>query len=310
MTIEWARLAPQKAAELPDRGIALRGAGGCRVMLLHGLTGCPAELGYLAHWLRGRARYHVTCPRLINHGQPMALLARTTWRELYASARESFLDARSAARVERVPLVVGGLSLGAILSLMLAAEFPEDIDGVACLAPTLFYDGWSVPWYHRLIPLVDYTPLKYFTYFRESEPFGLKDEELRAKIAAHYGKVSLRDSRGAAKSGYAHFPVRLFCEMSRVIKRCKQALSAVSSPVLVVQAENDDVTSPKNAKFILANVAAERRELLLLKDSYHLVSADRERSRVAQRLQEFCASLAKPASVSAQGETGHAQAAA
>ena len=59
----------------------------------------------------------------------MALLARTTWRELYASARESFLDARSAARVERVPLVVGGLSLGAILSLMLAAEFPEDIDG-------------------------------------------------------------------------------------------------------------------------------------------------------------------------------------
>src|SRR5260221_11132167 len=162
MTIEWARLAPQKAAELPDRGIALRGAGGCRVMLLHGLTGCPAELGYLAHWLRGRARYHVTCPRLINHGQPMALLARTTWRELYASARESFLDARSAAPAQGGPLGVGGVSLGAILSLMLAAEFPEDIDGVPCLAPPLFYDGWSVPWDHRPNPLVHDTQTKYF----------------------------------------------------------------------------------------------------------------------------------------------------
>ena len=310
MTIEWARLKPRGVVELVDRGIFLKGEGGCRVLLLHGLTGTPTELGYLAHWLRSRARFHVSCPRLVNHGQPIEVLARTTASQLYDSARDAFLEARKVARAEGLPLVIGGLSLGANLSLMLAAEFPDDVAGVACLAPTLFYDGWSVPWYHRLIPLVDYTPLKYFTYFRESEPFGLKDEELRAKIAAHYGKVSLRDSRGAAKSGYAHFPVRLFCEMSRVIKRCKQALPAVSSPVLVVQAENDDVTSPRNAKFILANVAAERRELLLLKDSYHLVSADRERSRVAQRLQEFCASLAKPARVSAKGETGHVQAAA
>src|SRR5258708_40334194 len=130
MTIEWARLRPQEPAELADRGITLRGTGGCRGMLLHGLTGCPAELGYIAHWLRGRARYHVTCPRLINHGQPMALLARTTWRELYASARESFLDARSAARAERGPLVVRRLSLAASLSLMLAAEFPAEIHGL------------------------------------------------------------------------------------------------------------------------------------------------------------------------------------
>src|SRR5882672_4070556 len=310
MTIEWARLRPQRAVELADRGIALRGAGGCRVMLLHGLTGCPTELGYLAHWLRGRARYHVTCPRLINHGQPMAVLARTKWREIYASAREAFLEARSAARVEGVPLVIGGLSLGAVLSLMLAAEFPDDVAGAACLAPTLFYDGWSVPWYHRLIPLVDYTPLKYFTYFREDEPFGLKDKSLRAKIAARYRETSLRDSSDAAKFGYAHFPVRLFCEMRHLIRMCKRALPRVACPVLVVQAEQDDVTGPRNAQFIIERVGSSRRELLLLKQSYHLVSADRERSRVAQRLQEFCASLAKPASVSAQGETGHAQAAA
>jgi carboxylesterase len=310
MTIEWARLKREQAAELADRGIELRGAGGCRVMLLHGLTGCPSELAYLAHWLRGRARYHVTCPRLINHGQPMALLARTSARELYASARQSFLEARSAARAEGVPLVVGGLSLGAILSLMLAAEFPHDVAGVACLAPTLFYDGWSVPWYHRLIPLVDYTPLKYFTYFREDEPYGLKDEALRAKIAARYSKARLDDSSEAARMGYAHFPVRLFCEMRRIIKRCKRALPQVSTPLLVVQAEHDDVTGPRNAQFILERVASSRRELVLLKQSYHLVSADLERSVVAERLQKFCASFALPAGQTHEAPRANAEIAA
>src|SRR5882672_1199806 len=291
MAVEWARLKPQGAVELADRGIFLRGDGGCRVMLLHGLTGCPAELGYLAHWLRSRGRYHVSCPRLVNHGQPLGVLARTTSAQLHQSARDAFFEARAAARAEGVPLVIGGLSLGANLSLMLAAEFPDDVAGAACLAPTLFYDGWSVPWYHRLIPLVDYTPLKYFTYFREDEPYGLKDEALRAKIAARYRKARLDDSSEAARMGYAHFPVRLFCEMRRIIKRCKRALPQVSTPLLVVQAERDDVTGPRNAQFILERVASSRRELVLLKQSYHLVSADLERSVVAERLQKFCASL-------------------
>lgn len=295
MTIEWARLEPQKAIEDLDRGIFLRGEGRCRVLLLHGLTGTPTELGYLAHWLRGRARFHVSCPRLANHGQPIGILARTTAAQLYASAKEAFLEARGAARAEGVPLVVGGLSLGAILALLLAADFPGEVAGVACLAPTLFYDGWSVPWYQRLIPLVDFTPLKYFAYFREGEPFGLKDEALRARIAAQYATMDLRDSSAAARSGYAHFPVRLFCEMRHLMKTCKRTLGNVTSPVLVVQAEHDDVTGPRNARYILDRVGSARRELLLLENSYHLVSADLERSRVAERLQQFCASLGEAA---------------
>lgn len=292
--IEWALLKPTGRLESVDRGIYLRGEDRCRVMLLHGLTGTPSELGYVAHWLRSRARLHVSCPRLANHGQPLGVLARTTWREIYQSARDAFAQARAAARDERVPLVVGGLSMGANLALMLAAEFAADVAGVVCLAPTLFYDGWSVPWYHRLIGFAHFTGLKRYAYFREGEPFGLKDEALRSKIAAQYAAMSLQDSRNAAQTGYAHFPVALFCEMRHLIRKCKQALPRVASPVLVVQAENDDVTSPRNARYILERVAAKRRELLLLKNSYHLVAADLERSLVAERLQQFCDSLAAP----------------
>jgi hypothetical protein len=50
--------------------------------------------------------------------------------------------------------------------------------------------------------------------------------------------------------------------------------------------------------------------LVLLKESYHLVSADLERSIVAERLQEFCGSLAVPWSAAAEAERADAEIAA
>jgi carboxylesterase len=292
MSVEWAWVGRERPVALSDRGISLPAERGCTVLLLHGLTGSPTELAYLAYSLRYRGGHAVRVPRLVNHGQPLGVLARTKWRELYGSAKTALLEARSGARAARAPLVVGGLSLGAVLSLLLAAEFPEDVAGVVCLSPTLFYDGWNVPWLHRLLPLVNYTPLKYFSYFRESEPFGLRDEALRRKVAEEYNKMTLRDSRDAATLGYSHFPVRLFCEMRPLIARCKRVLPAVSSPVLLVQAANDDMTGPKNSLFIRDRIGSARRELVMLKHSYHIVSADLERSTVAKHMRRFCDSLA------------------
>ena len=276
------------------------------VMLLHGLTGTPTELGYIAYHLQYRGRFAVNCPRLVNHGQPLGILARTTSAELYASAKAAFLEAREAARAKGVPLVIGGLSLGAVLCLMLAAEFPEDIAGVACLSPTLFYDGWNVPWTHKLIPLADYTPLKYFAYFREDEPYGLRDEALRAKVAAEYRKTSLHESGSASSLGYAHFPVRLFCAMRHLIADCIAALPRVTCPVLLVQAENDDMTSPRNSQFIYDHVGSKRREIVLLKESYHVVTADLERTKVATELQRFCESVSTKRTAPAAAETAGA----
>src|SRR3989442_14084562 len=137
MAVEWARLKPQGAVELADRGIFLRGVGGCRVMLLHGLTGSPTELGYLAHWLRSRGRYHVSCPRLVNHGQPLGVLARTTSAQLYQSAKDAFFEARTAARAEGVPLVIGGPALWLKLSFFLWAGFSSLLSCRRFLAPRL-----------------------------------------------------------------------------------------------------------------------------------------------------------------------------
>ena len=295
MAVEWAWVRPQRAVELPDRGIFLPAEGDCMVMLLHGLTGTPTELGYIAYHLQYRGGFAVNCPRLVNHGEPLNVLAATRSGQLYESARAYFLEAQQAAHAAGVPLVVGGLSLGAVLALLLAVEFPAAVAGVICLAPTLFYDGWNVPWLQRMIPLVDYTPLKYFAYFREEPPYGLKDESLRERVAHAYQSVTLRDNDDFGQHGYAHFPIRLLCESRHLIARCVGALSGVTAPLLIVQARHDDATSPRNSRHIFDNVKSMEKEMLLLDNSFHIVTADLERDHVASAMARFCQRLtAKP----------------
>lgn len=286
MSLEWAWLRDTgvRHAKVPE--IDLRREGPCAVLLLHGLTGGPTELAYIAHNLHYRSRMSVSCPALANHGQPVPVLARTTWQELWDSAREHLRSAHARAQQDGVPLFVGGLSVGAVLALMLAAEFPDAVAGVACLAPTLFFDGWNVPWYHRLLTLADHTPFKHFLYLREGEPYGLKDEALRARMRERYQGARIDDC-SAPPLTYAHFPVRLLCESQRLIACGMRMLPAVRAPVLVVHAAQDDTASPANAHYILDHVASEHKRLVLLENSYHIVTADLEREKVADEMARF-----------------------
>lgn len=295
MKLEWAWLRGQTPVPVPDNEIVLQGEG-CRALLLHGLTGTPTEFGYIAHYMHRRGGLSVECRRLVNHGQPIGVLAATRWEAIVESARAHLREASAAARREGVPLVVGGLSLGAILSLILAAEHPDEVDGVACLSPTLFYDGWSVPWTHRLIGLADWLPLvKHVAFLRETPPYGLKDEALRRKVAAAYEGADLGADDRAGELGYAHFPLALFCEMRHIIALCIRSLPKVRAPLLVLQAEQDEATSPRNAHFILDRVASERKELVLLKNSYHVITADLDRAEVAESMTRFCRALGEEA---------------
>jgi carboxylesterase len=293
MQIEWAwpRNVPRITVE--ENPILLEGDAPCRVLLFHGLTGTPTEFAFLAHFLHRRGRLSVECPALANHGQPLAILARTRWEEILEGARIRLRSARVRATRDRATLIVGGLSLGAILSLILAAESPNEVDGIIALSPTLFYDGWSVPWSQRLIGLADYSPFKYLIYLRERPPYGLKDETLRRRVAAAFECTKLGHDERATELGYTHFPLRLFCEMRHLIALCKRTLTKVRAPLLVVHAIEDDVTSPRNADYILMHTGSEKRRLLLLNNSYHLITADLDRMQVASAMAAFCLDLRK-----------------
>lgn len=251
------------------------------VLLIHGLTGTPNEMKFLANYL-WRQGYSVICPRLAYHGEPIRVLRRAKWQEFYQSVRDAISQIPPGQKI-----FTAGLSMGALLALLAAEEFADRVLGVSCLSPTLFYDGWNIPWTQRLLPLAYYTPIRYFAYFKEEPPYGIKNESIRRIVHEFYENASLLDSSEVMKYGYPYFPVTLLCELRLLVRHLKKILPRVHAPVQLVQAFHDDMTSVKNSKFIYDRVSSKKKEIVLLHDSYHVITADQERETVAKKLHEF-----------------------
>lgn len=273
---------PAGAAETPDDRIVLRGTLRRTAILVHGLTGSPNEMRHLAFTLNKQG-YNVVCPRLANHGLPLHILKRTTWEEFYASLRTTFLEALETGD----KVFVAGLSMSALFVLLLAEEFGEKLAGGICLAPTLFFDGWNIPWYNRLLPLASYTPLKYSFYFKEGPPYGMKNEKMRGMVHRFYSKAKLDDIENISKYGYAFFPVSLFHQLRRLAHKVIPLLGRIEAPMLLIHPQEDDTASVKNSQLIYDRISSPVKKLVILTNSYHVITADQEREKVAREMSDF-----------------------
>jgi carboxylesterase len=265
-------------------GYTLKGDNGAAIVLVHGLTGTPNEMRALATHLNKKG-YTVICPRLANHGESILTLKHTRWQEFYDSVRSLFVDGALADFTG--PIFTGGLSMGALLALLLADEFKDRVAGVCCLAPTLFYDGWNTPWSRIFLPLAYRTPLKHVSYFKEEPPYGIKNEAIRQRIHKYYSKAKLNDIENIEQYGYPYFPVAQLVQLRRLVKCVTRKLPDMHFPVQLIQAKDDDMTSVKNSKYIYDNIGSGMKEIVLLYDSYHVVTADQERDVVAAKMENF-----------------------
>ena len=252
-----------------NHGFAFRG-GPTAVLLIHGLTGTPAELKAIGKRL-ARAGCSVYGIQLAGHCGTEADLLQTNWRVWQDSALAAF----DAIRREHEVVFVGGLSMGALLSLLVAAERPGQVAGCLVYSPTMFYDGWSVPRVSVLLHVGIKLGLGHFIRFREQHPYGIKDERLRRHIAA------AMEAGQSAEAGLLYMPGRSLGQLLLVIRHLKRRLPEIRTPTLVLHAREDDVTSIKNAAYIAAHIGG-RVEKILLEDSYHMITLDQERELVAE----------------------------
>lgn len=254
------------------------------VLLVHGMTGTPNEMRLLAKGLNKHG-FTVYAVQLAGHCAGMQDLVATGWKDWLGSV-EAGLD-RFAPHVDQV--VVGGLSMGAVLSLGLAQRRPQQIAGVCALSTTFRYDGWSIPGYTRLaflLPLFRWLGIGRHSVFMEQPPYGIKDEALRARVVAqmHGGD--------SAEAGLPGNPWWSIIEMRRLSAHVLARLSQVRAPCLVIHARQDDISSVSNAQDIERGVTQARVQVLLLDNSYHMITIDRERRTVIARMAEFVQALA------------------
>jgi carboxylesterase len=251
-------------------------------LLIHGLGGTPVELRVVARALH-RAGHTVHCPQLAGHcGSEQDLLA-TTWRD-WAGSVEAALD-----RLKRDcdTIVVGGLSMGAVMAMHIAARRPADVQGLALYAPTLRYDGWSIPWYAFLLKLLIDTPIGRRFRFVERHPFGIKDERIRAMIVHAMGRGE------SAEAGLLGTPSGALREMWALIAQVRKVMGTIVQPALIVHARHDDVAGLSNAIHIQRSLGG-LVDTVVLDDSFHLVTIDRQRDVVIDRSLALARRLAVP----------------
>ena len=266
---------------IPDSSFFLKGDEKL-CFLIHGLTGTAREMSSIAQRLNSKG-YSVCAPLLEGHNQSLSVLKRKTWQELYASLKKEFLKYEPSYQ----NIFVAGLSFGALLAILLAYEFPKKVKAVNCFSPTLFFDGWGTTKLRILLPLVYRTPLKYYFYLKEEYPYGIKNERLRSLIESFYKSSTLFDYNKVHLYGYPVIPVSCMYQNHLLAKHVMSILDKVTTPIQLLQAKDDDVTSPKNSFFLYDRIASKDKEIFLFEDSYHIIIADQEKDKVAEKTIAF-----------------------
>lgn len=229
-------------------GFAL-GEGPDACLLLHGLTGTPAEVRPVGEAL-ARAGFRVLAPLLPGHGTKPEDLYTTTRFDLLRAA-EGALSSLSGR------LYVCGLSMGSLLALHLAARPLPEIAGLALLAPAIEFNGASwlfVNLFGRLPAL----------------PFIV-------------GKS--RDFPG--DGAYEAVPLRWGEELRALSTSALQLAHHVRAPALVLHGARDNTTSPAGSRKLLNELASPQKELHILPRSRHLLPLDVESDAVCNAVVQF-----------------------
>lgn len=241
--------------DLPEAQPFLLEGSDTGFLFFHGFTSTPQSIREVAMQVQAVSGATVLCPLLAGHGENPAALAKTSQTDWVASA-EAALETLSS-RCARV--IVGGLSLGATLSLNLAARMPERIQGVISINGST---GLYRP--EVVVPL-----------YAEEGP------EFIAGIGSDIAEPEMTEIC------YDRIPRQTLKERFLLTNATGALLPLIRQPVLVLQSRRDNVVDPKNAPRIATSVGSSEIHLGWLERSYHVATLDYDRALIAERIAAF-----------------------
>jgi len=261
------------------------GDGRTGLLLIHGLGGTPLELKFVAKGL-ARAGFTVHGPQLAGHCGDESDLLATDRRDWYASV-EAGLD---TLRKRCDTVIAGGLSMGAVLALHLAAMRRDEVHGLALYAPTLWHDGWAMPWSvfwlnFGILSAIGHRLFAPFYSFTEVEPYGIKDPAIRSVV------LSAMTSGDTTRAGILVTPGRAIYQHCELVDVVKRELKSIAAPAVLIQARDDDMASLRNSEYLQRHLRGPV-STVILDDSYHIVTVDRQRDLVIEASAAFGNGLA------------------
>lgn len=224
-------------------------------LLIHGFRASPGQMRYLGEFLHQEGGYTVSGILLPGHGSSTEeKMEEADWGDWLNSVRNEYENlARDYDKV-----YVMGLSMGGILSLILAEEY--DLDRVISVAaPIKIFDKLAY-----LTPV-----LQYFKRFKGDKQGLVQSKEDEYDIY------------------YSATPLAAVPNLLKLIKIAKGDLAKVSAPILIIQSKDDQTVKPISAKIIYQGVSSHDKKLLWLDEGGHVCTINGDKELIHSQILKF-----------------------
>ena len=218
------------------------------VLLLHGFTATTVEVRDLAEYLNKKG-CTVHAPLLPGHGTTPDDLNNRKFTDWIKCAEAAYLLLNN--HVDQ--LIVGGESMGAVLSLYLA-QHNKDIKALLLYSPALETKNIN---YAKPLSLI-------MKYFRKK-----------------------KDDDRMLWQGYTVYPLKAAVELHKLQVMVKNELFRINQPTLVCQGEFDKTIDKDNSNFIVSNISSTIKCALFFKNSGHVMLLDKEKEYIFNQTWEF-----------------------
>jgi carboxylesterase len=219
------------------------------LLLVHGFTGSPSEMRRIGSVLQQHG-LTVSAPLLPGHGTTPADLNRQRLEDWLVHVHAALSNLQRTCST----VFIGGLSLGALLALHVAAERPRLAGVVVYSPPILITDRRSY-----LVPFI-----KHLVRELPKPPDHFTDPTAAGQLW-----------------NYPTYPVAATHQVLRLRGQVKQRLRRVTCPALVVASRNDRSLHPHSAQYTYDRLGTCQKQLVLLDNSGHVITLDSEWRRVA-----------------------------
>ncbi len=218
------------------------------VLLLHGFTATTVEVRWLAEFLSCKG-LTVSAPLLPGHGITPEDLNKRKYTDWINCVENAFCELKKVCQT----IIIGGESMGAVLSLYLAEKYPE-------ITALLLYS-----------PAVKIAGLKYSQLFRHLLPIIRKKD---------FDDIM-------PWQGYTVYPLFAASELFELQKLVIENLHMITQPLAIFHGAFDKTIDPDSSDLIMSSVNSTMKIKHLMPNSGHVMLLDKEFQAIANLTWNF-----------------------
>lgn len=222
------------------------------ILLLHGFTATTVEVRWLAEYLNNKG-FTVSAPLLPGHGTTPQDMNKKKYTDWLDCVKKAYLSLNKSCNT----IIVGGESMGAVLSLYLAEKFSE-------IKALLLYS-----------PAIKVSSLKYAKFLRFFKPIIQKSD---------YDDLM-------PWQGYSVYPLFAANEFLHLQKIVLGKLDQVNQPILIFHGAYDKTIDLDSSDVIYSSVNSLIKFKQIMPDSGHVMLLDKEFNQIAKQTWGFIKSI-------------------